>query len=76
VKELILIAANVATTHLYAPGARRHMQNALKLGATREEILEVIELVSVLGIHAANMGVPILAELLAKAKPSRRRIRR
>ena len=29
-KELILIAINAATTHLYAPGVRRHMQNALK----------------------------------------------
>lgn len=63
VKELILIAVNAATTHLYAPGARRHMQNALRLGATRAEILEVIELVSVLGIHACNMAVPILEEL-------------
>jgi len=41
-KELILIAINAATTHLYGPGVRRHIQNALKLGATREEILQVI----------------------------------
>ncbi|MEX2048523.1 MAG: carboxymuconolactone decarboxylase family protein [Gemmatimonadota bacterium] len=68
VKELILIAVNVATTHLYAPGTRRHIQNALRLGATREEILEVIQLVSILGIHAVNMAVPILAEELAKKR--------
>jgi len=65
-KELILIAINAATTHLYAPGVRRHIQNALKLGATREEILQVIELTTVLGIHACNLAVPILAEELAK----------
>jgi alkylhydroperoxidase/carboxymuconolactone decarboxylase family protein YurZ len=29
-KELILIAINAATTHLYGPGVRRHIQNALK----------------------------------------------
>ena len=65
-RELILIAINVATTHLYAPGARRHMQNALGLGATRDEILEAIQLTTVLGIHACNMAVPILAEELEK----------
>jgi len=66
-KELILIAINAATTHLYGPGVRRHIQNALKLGATRDEILQVIELTTVLGIHGCNVAVPILAEELAKA---------
>jgi alkylhydroperoxidase/carboxymuconolactone decarboxylase family protein YurZ len=71
-KELILIAVNASTTHLYAPGIRRHIQNAIKLGATREEILEVLELVTVLGIHACNMGVPILADELAASKAGKR----
>lgn len=66
-KELVLIAVNAATTHLYGPGVRRHIQNALRLGATRDEILQVIEIVSVVGIHACNLAVPILAEELAKA---------
>ena len=64
-KELILIAINAATTHLYGPGVRRHIQNALQHGATREEILEAIELTTVLGIHSSNLAVPILAEELA-----------
>lgn len=64
-KELVYIAVDASTTHLYEPGLRRHIRNALKLGATREEILEVLELVSVLGIHACNLGVPILAQELA-----------
>ena len=68
VKEFILIAINAATTHLYAPGTRRHMQNALRLGATREELLEVIQLVTIMGIHSINMAVPILQEELVKAK--------
>ena len=66
VKEFILIAINAATTHLYAPGTRRHIQNALRLGATREELLEVIQLVTIMGIHSINMAVPILQEELAK----------
>jgi len=68
-KELVLIALNAATTHLYGPGVRRHMQNALRLGATRDEILQVIELTAVLGIHGCNLAVPILAEELAKVAP-------
>lgn len=70
VKELILIAINAATTHLYGPGIRRHMKNAIKLGATRDEILEVLQLTTVLGIHACNMGVPILADELLSAAPA------
>jgi alkylhydroperoxidase/carboxymuconolactone decarboxylase family protein YurZ len=69
VKEFILIAINAATTHLYAPGVRRHMQNALKLGATREELLEVIQLTTIMGIHAINVAVPILADELSKQRP-------
>jgi alkylhydroperoxidase/carboxymuconolactone decarboxylase family protein YurZ len=65
IKELILVAINAATTHLYAPGVRRHIRNALQHGATREEILEAIELTTVLGIHSSNLAVPILSEELA-----------
>lgn len=61
-KELILIAINAATTHLYGPGVRRHMRNAIAHGATREEILEAIQLTTVMGIHSCNLAVPILME--------------
>ena len=67
-KELIMIAINAATTHLYAPGVRRHMRNALNHGATQEEILEAIQLTTVMGIHAINMAVPILMEEVAAHK--------
>ena len=65
-KELIMIAINAATTHLYAPGVRRHMQNAIKAGATKEEILATIQLTTVMGIHSCNLAVPILMEEMAK----------
>ena len=67
-KELIFIAINVATTHLWPSGARRHMANALEAGATKEEILEVIQLTSIMGIHSMTMGVPILLEEVEKLK--------
>ena len=66
IKELIYTAIDASTTHLYEPGLRQHISNALKYGATKEEIMEVFELVSVLGIHTCTMGVPILVEELKK----------
>ena len=60
IKELIYVAIDAATTHLYAPGTRIHMRNALGYGATREEIMEVLQLTSVLGIHTITEGVPML----------------
>ena len=37
--ELFSIACEASFTHMYAPGTRRHIKAALKLGATIEEIL-------------------------------------
>jgi alkylhydroperoxidase/carboxymuconolactone decarboxylase family protein YurZ len=71
VRELILIAANASTTHLFAPGIRRHIQNAFELGATKEQILEAIQLVTVLGIHACNVAVPILIEEASKIEDAK-----
>jgi alkylhydroperoxidase/carboxymuconolactone decarboxylase family protein YurZ len=63
-KEFIYIAVDAAATHLYVPGIRQHIQAALKFSATPEEIMEVLELTATLGIHAMNIGVPILVEVL------------
>ena len=65
-KEMIFIAINAATTHLHGPGVRRHIRNALRAGATKEEILEVIELTSIMGIHSMTLAAPILKEELEK----------
>jgi alkylhydroperoxidase/carboxymuconolactone decarboxylase family protein YurZ len=64
VKELIYIAVDANATHMYLPGARQHIKAALKAGATPAEIMEVLELCATLGIHAMNIGVPILVEVL------------
>ncbi|WP_326734698.1 carboxymuconolactone decarboxylase family protein [Streptomyces sp. NBC_01022] len=62
--ELLCIAVDAACTHMYAPGVRRHIRAALDLGVTAEEILEVLKLVTVIGIHSCNIGAPILMEEL------------
>ena len=67
IKELIYVAIDASTTHLYNPGTRIHIANALKLGATRDEVMEVLEIVSVLGIHTMSTGLPILIDELRKA---------
>jgi alkylhydroperoxidase/carboxymuconolactone decarboxylase family protein YurZ len=63
-KELMYIAVDAAATHLYKPGIRQHIKAALDLGVTPQEIMEVIELTSTLGIHAMNIGVPLLVKVL------------
>lgn len=65
-RELVAIAVDASCTHLYAPGVRRHVRKALKVGATPREVLSVLEMVSVLGIHSVALGVPILADALAE----------
>ena len=66
--ELLSIAFDASYTHMYAPGTRRHIKGALAAGATVEEIMEVLKLCVVQGVQACNMGVPILAEELARAE--------
>ena len=64
--ELLSIAFDASYTHMYAPGTRRHIRNALQAGATMAEIMEVLKLCVVQGVQACNLGVPILAEELAQ----------
>jgi alkylhydroperoxidase/carboxymuconolactone decarboxylase family protein YurZ len=64
--ELLSIAFDASYTHMYAPGTRRHIRNALQAGATMAEVMEVLKLCVVQGVQACNLGVPILAEELAR----------
>ncbi|MFV0244690.1 MAG: carboxymuconolactone decarboxylase family protein, partial [Qingshengfaniella sp.] len=66
-QALILIALNVAVTHLNVPALRGHIGAALDAGATGPEIAEVFQLVSVLGIHAVSLGLPALLDTLDDA---------
>jgi len=66
-KEFIYIAIDASTTHLYLRGLRLHMATALQYGASREELMGVLQVVSLLGSHTITVGVPILVEELQKA---------
>jgi alkylhydroperoxidase/carboxymuconolactone decarboxylase family protein YurZ len=63
-RELIGIALDASCTHLYVPGVRRHIQRALKAGATREEITAVLQLATLQGLHSMCVAAPILLQEL------------
>jgi alkylhydroperoxidase/carboxymuconolactone decarboxylase family protein YurZ len=70
--ELLSIALDASVTHMYAPGTRRHIRNALQAGATMEEIMEVLNLCFVQGVQTFNLGLPILAEELERQSSSQK----
>jgi alkylhydroperoxidase/carboxymuconolactone decarboxylase family protein YurZ len=64
--ELISVAFDASVTHMYAPGTRRHIQAALRAGATPEEIMAVLQICVSMGVQTCTKGVPILAEELQR----------
>lgn len=68
--ELLSIAFDASFTHMYAPGTRRHIDAALKHGATMEEVMEVLKICVAQGVQALNLAVPILADELARLEAS------
>ncbi|RBQ16154.1 gamma-carboxymuconolactone decarboxylase [Spongiactinospora rosea] len=66
IRHLVALAVSASVTHLHAPGVREHTGAALAHGATPAEIVETLQLTSVLGVHALTTGVPLLAESLRR----------
>lgn len=63
-RSLINIALSASVTDLKEKYTRIHIARALRLGATREEICEVLQLTSVLGIHGFIPGAQMLLKSL------------
>ena len=63
--ELLAIAFEAPYTDIYTPSTRRHIRNALRAGATVEEIVEVFKLCVIQSVEACNLGVPILEQELS-----------
>src|SRR5262245_19557640 len=77
--ELIGIGLNAACTNLNPDGTRRHIRAALQAGATRDEILMILKMASVMSIHSCSLGAPsclrkprLRARHHRRSKPSRR----
>ncbi|MBO0808388.1 MAG: carboxymuconolactone decarboxylase family protein [Actinobacteria bacterium] len=65
-RAFVGLAVDAAVTTLHSPGVRHHIKAALLAGATPGEVLEVLECTATLSIHAMNVGVPVLTEILAE----------
>jgi alkylhydroperoxidase/carboxymuconolactone decarboxylase family protein YurZ len=67
IQALIQLSVAAAATHLHLPNIHRYTAAALREGASKEEIVETLCLTATLGIHACNIGVPILFEVLKES---------
>jgi hypothetical protein len=65
--ELIGVTINASCTNLNPEGTRRHIRAALREGATRDEILMVFKMASILSIHSCALGGPIVLEEASEA---------
>src|SRR5699024_7946579 len=50
-KELIYIAIDVATTHLFTAGIQTHTKNAIEYGASTAQVIDAMTLARPLGSH-------------------------
>ena len=65
--ELLCVAGDAAITHLYGPGTQRHIAAALAMGATRAQVMDVLKIVSLQGIEAMEMALPMLDQAIDAA---------
>ncbi|VTU28685.1 Carboxymuconolactone decarboxylase family protein [Variovorax sp. PBL-H6] len=60
--ELIYVALDSSSSHLFEPGLHTHMKRALEAGATQADIFDVLHLVAVQGVASVCQATDILAE--------------
>lgn len=60
--ELIRLALNAVRTNLNPDGTRWQIRAALEAGATRDQILLVLKMASVMSIDFGSLAVGVLAE--------------
>lgn len=61
-KEILAVCLDAV--QFYEGGFRVHLRNALKAGATVDEIMEALELTTLLGMHTVAVFMPALEEEL------------
>ena len=62
VKALLLVALSASPTHLSGLATRDSIRSAFEAGATREEIAEILKIVSILGVHACSAAIPLVMQ--------------
>jgi alkylhydroperoxidase/carboxymuconolactone decarboxylase family protein YurZ len=67
--ELIYVALDASSSHLFEPGLQTHMEKALQVGASRADIFDVLHLVAVQGVSSVCQAAAILAECAGRDGP-------
>jgi len=62
--ELIYVALDTSSSHLFEAGLQTHMKRALEVGASRADIFDVLHLVAVQGIARVGQAADILGEFI------------
>ena len=65
-KHLIWTAVDAVVTHLYAPGAILHAQEAMENGASVAEVMDTFRLACIPATRGLDVAYPLLAAALAK----------
>jgi alkylhydroperoxidase/carboxymuconolactone decarboxylase family protein YurZ len=60
--ELIYVALDSSSSHLFESGLQTHMKRALEVGATQADIFDVLHLVAVQGVASVCQATDILGE--------------
>ncbi|MFT3717288.1 carboxymuconolactone decarboxylase family protein [Pseudorhodoferax sp.] len=63
--ELVYVALDASSSHLFASGLQTHLRRALEVGATQADLFDVLHLVAVQGVASVCQASDILAELTA-----------
>lgn len=67
--ELIYVALDTSSSHLFEPGLQTHMEKALEVGASPADIFDVLHLVTVQGVASVCQAATMLAECAGKDGP-------
>lgn len=61
--ELVYVALDASSSHLFEVGLVTHMKRALEVGASASEIFEVLHLVALQGVTCVGLAAEILQDL-------------
>ncbi|MBN3854805.1 carboxymuconolactone decarboxylase family protein [Paraburkholderia sp. Ac-20340] len=71
--ELVYVALDASSAHMYGPGLSTHLKGALNTGATPSDVLDVLHLVAMQGLEAVFASTAILGQELDSQLPGERR---
>ncbi|MDJ0979706.1 MAG: carboxymuconolactone decarboxylase family protein [Erythrobacter sp.] len=66
-RELIYVAVDTSTTHMFGQGLAIHVRAALKAGCTPHELIEVMEIATAQGLDSVSVGIGVVVDELAAA---------